>query len=213
MVPITSAGALVYYFGKSTPELDVKVALFVVLGSAVGAVVGANLSRIAPERALRMLVAGLLVVGSAKELHDAVIGGSAVLQGTAGGELGMSYYLLISLAGLVIGTLSGLVGVGGGILLVPALILFFAIGQRVAQGTSLLATLPTAAVGASIHFRQGSVDLGAAGRMALAGVPGVLLGAVLALWLPQRVLAALFGMLLALIAVRLWPRREQPATN
>jgi uncharacterized membrane protein YfcA len=91
------------------------------------------------------------------------------------------------------------------------LVVGFAIGQRVAQGTSLLAVLPTATFGALVHHRQGDVDLGAAGWMALAGAPLALVGGVLALWLPQRVLASLFGAVLAILAVRLWPAREDPS--
>jgi uncharacterized membrane protein YfcA len=211
IVPIAIAGACVYYFGKGAPQLDLKVAIFVMLGSSAGAVAGARLASRVPERALQMIFAALLVVGAAKELHDAVLGGSASLQVTGSTDLGLLGYLLVTLSGAAIGVLSGLTGVGGGILLVPTLVLGFGIGQRVAQGTSLLAILPTAAFGALVHRRQGDVDDGAAARMAVAGVPGALIGAVLALWLPQRVLAGLFGLLLIVMAVRMWPALEKPA--
>jgi uncharacterized protein len=209
IVPIAAVGAAVYYFGRSTPQLDLKVALFVILGSSVGAILGANLSRLVPERGLRMLVAVLLVLGAVKELHDGVFGSATTLSAGGPGDLGLGGYLLISLCGVGIGILSGLAGVGGGILLVPTLVFGFGIAQRIAQGTSLLATLPTAVVGAVIHHRNGNVDLGSAGRMSVTGVPGALLGGALALWLPQRVLAGLFGVVLAVLAVRLWPRGPQ----
>jgi uncharacterized membrane protein YfcA len=209
IVPIAIVGAGVYYFGKGAPQLDLTVALFVMLGSSFGAIAGSVLAKRLPERALTMLVSAVLLLAALKELHDGIFGGPAA-QASGPPNLGPSGYLLVSLGGVVIGILSGLSGVGGGTLLVPMLVVGFGIGQRVAQGTSLLAVLPTATFGALVHHRQGDVDLGAAGWMALAGAPLALVGGALALWLPQRVLASLFGLVLAVLAVRLWPAREEP---
>jgi uncharacterized protein len=72
----------------------------------------------------------------------------------------------------------------------------------------LLAILPTAAIGAMAHYRHGNVDVRAAGWIALAGVSAALIGAALALWLPVRVLADLFGLFLIFAAIRTWPRRK-----
>jgi uncharacterized protein len=208
IVPIAIVGATVYYFGKGAPQLDLTVALFVMLGSSFGAIAGSVLARRLPERKLTMLVATILILASLKELYDGVFGGPATLA-SAAPNLGLTGYLLVSLGGVVIGILSGLSGIGGGTLMVPMLVIGFGIGQRVAQGTSLLAVLPTATFGALVHHRQGDVDVGAAGWMALAGAPLAVAGGALALWLPQRVLAGLFGIALAILAVRLWPAREE----
>lgn len=207
ILPIALVGAAIYYFGKGKPQLDFVVAFFLVLGSAVGAFVGAHASRKVPERALKMLVGVLLAVVGLKELHDVVLGGSA-LAGSEAGPFGPAHYLLITASGLAIGILSGLTGVGGGVFIVPTLVLGFGLAQRVAQGTSLLAILPTAAVGALTHYRHGNVDVRAAGWIAVAGVPAALIGAALALWLPVRVLAGLFGLFLIFAAIRTWPRRK-----
>ncbi len=102
---------------------------------------------------------------------------------------------------------SGVTGVGGGILIVPLLGLGFGIGQRVAQGTSLVAVLPTAAIGALTHYRGGNVDLRAAMWMGGVGAPAAIIGAALALWLPQRALGGLFGIFLLVAATRTWPGR------
>jgi hypothetical protein len=207
IVPIAIAGAAVYYFAKGTPQLNLKVAFFVMIGSSAGAIAGSRLAQLVPERALRMLVSAVVLVAGVIELYNGIIGGPA--SSTTSPVPNLTAYLLMLLVGVAIGTLSGLSGIGGGVLLVPVLAIGFGIGQRVAQGTSLLAVLPTAAFGALVHHRQGDVDLGAAGRMALAGAPAALVGGVLALWLPQRALAALFGLVLAVLAVRLWPAREE----
>ncbi|MFI5284218.1 MAG: sulfite exporter TauE/SafE family protein [Candidatus Dormibacterales bacterium] len=210
ILPIALVGSVIYYFGKVEPQVDLTVAFFLVLGSAVGAFVGAHASRTVPENALKILVAVLLVVVGLKELHDAVFGGSAIA-GSETGAFGLGHYLLITASGLVIGVLSGLTGVGGGVFIVPTLVLVFGLAQRVAQGTSLLAILPTAAVGAITHYRHGNVDVHAAGWIAVAGVPAALVGAALALWLPVRILAGSFGLFLIFAAIRTWPRRKRLA--
>jgi hypothetical protein len=156
-----------------------------------------------------MLVAVLLVVAAASEARDAIFSGSGVSDAGSTPAEGPIGNVMLVLCGALIGTLSGLTGVGGGVLLVPTLVFGFGLGQRLAQGTSLLAILPTAAVGAVVHQRHGDVDSRAAAWMSLGGAPGALAGAVLALWLPQRILAGLFALLLAVMAVRMWPRRDE----
>lgn len=211
IVPIALVGAAVYYFGKGKPQVDLVVALFLVMGSVVGAFAGAHASRRVPERALKILVAVMLFAVGVKEVHDAWLGAAAALSGQVGGKLDLVQYLLITVAGFVIGVLSGLTGVGGGVFLVPTMAVGFGIAQRIAQGTSLVAILPTAAVGALTHYRHGNVDLRAAGWIAAAGVPASLVGAALALWLPERILLGLFGLFLLFAAFRTWPRRNKRA--
>jgi uncharacterized membrane protein YfcA len=211
ILPIALVGSVVYYFGKGKPQVDLVVALFLVMGSVVGAFAGAHASRRVPEHALKILVAVMLLIVGVKEIHDSLLGASTALSGHVGGRLDLAQYLLITVAGFVIGLLSGLTGVGGGVFLVPTMAVGFGIAQRVAQGTSLVAILPTAAVGAITHYRHGNVDLRAAGWIAGAGIPASLVGAALALWLPERILLGLFGLFLLFAAFRTWPRRRKLA--
>jgi len=118
--------------------------------------------------------------------------------------------LLAVLSGLVVGVASGVIGIGGGILLVPILVLGFGFGQHLAQGTSLLAVIPTALSGALTHSRYGNVVWRAALWMGLGGLLGALAGAALALSLPREVLARAFGLLLLVSAWQLWPRAAGP---
>jgi uncharacterized membrane protein YfcA len=207
VIPIALVGATVYYIGRGGPQIDGPVAFFLVLGSAGGAFVGARASPRISERALKMIVAGLLAVVGVKELYDVLLGGAPVLPAAAGGQ-DVTRYLLLALTGLVIGILSGLTGVGGGIFMVPAMVVGFGIGERIAQGTSLVAILPTAVVGAVTHYRHGNVDVRSAGWIAALGVPTAIAGAILAQWLPERLLAGLFGLFLVGGAIRIWPRQD-----
>ncbi len=207
ILPIALVGALVYYFGKGRPQIDLTVAFFLVVGSVVGAYIGAHASKRVPEHALKIVVALLLLVVGVKEIHDAAVGASASITGHTTSQVDTWRYPLISLAGLAIGFLSGLTGVGGGVFLVPTMVVGFGLAQRIAQGTSLVAILPTAVVGAITHYRHGNVDLRSSMRIASAGVPAALVGAALALWLPERILLGLFGLFLLFATYRTWPRR------
>jgi uncharacterized membrane protein YfcA len=212
VIPISLVGAAVYYVGRGRPQVDLPVALFLVLGSAGGAYAGARAAPRVSERGLKMLLAVLLIVVGVMELYGGLLGKVATLH-AAGGSADPVRDILIVVTGLVIGILSGLTGVGGGIFIVPALVLGFGIGQRVAQGTSLLAVLPTAAIGAATHYRLGNVDVRSAGWIASAGVPAAIVGAILAQFLPERLLATLFGLFLVATAIRVWPRRSGPPVS
>ncbi len=207
ILPIAVVAAATYYFGRSSPQTDLTVAFFLAAGGSAGAFVGALAARRISDRTLKVIVAVLLVAVGLKEVYDAAIGAAPHLVTTTVRALNPIDYVLIAAGGVGIGVASGITGVGGGILIVPFLGLGFGIGQRVAQGTSLVAILPTATIGALTHQRSGNVDLRAAMWMGLAGVPAALAGAALALWLPQRILGALFGLFLLAAATRIWPRR------
>jgi uncharacterized membrane protein YfcA len=185
------------------------VAFFLALGGVLGAVLGALAAKRVPDRALKVIVSIVLLGAGLKELYDVFIGTAPHLVGTATATFQPADYALMTAGGLAIGVISGLTGVGGGVLVVPLLALGFGIGQRVAQGTSLIAMLPTAAIGALTHHRNGNVDVRAASWMSVAGVPAAIIGSALALWLPARTLGALFGIFLVIAATRMWPRREQ----
>jgi uncharacterized membrane protein YfcA len=208
ILPIGVVAAATYYFGRSSPQTDLPVAFFLAVGGIVGAFLGSLAARRISDRVLSMVFAILLVVVGLKEVYDALVGAAPQLTGSNVPALAPWNYVVITAGGLVVGIASGLTGVGGGTLIVPFLGLGFGIGQRIAQGTSLVALLPTAAIGALTHHRSGDVDVRAAMWMGSAGIPAALAGSALALWLPQRVLGGLFGLFLLAAAARMWPHRR-----
>lgn len=105
--------------------------------------------------------------------------------------------------GLATGLLASTLGVGGGIVFVPSLVVFFGFEQHIAQGTSLAVILPTAIVGAYLHSRRGRVEWRAALFIAAGGIVGGLAGAWAALAIDPDVLRRLFAGLLVVVAVRL----------
>jgi len=112
-------------------------------------------------------------------------------------------YLYI-LLGLLVGALSGIVGIGGGIMIIPALVYFFHMSQHKAQGTSLTALLaPIGALAFWEYYKAGNVDLKAGLLIALGFLIGGYFGGLWAQHLPEVVLRRVFGTLLAIIGIQL----------
>ena len=111
--------------------------------------------------------------------------------------------LLLVVGGLGAGFLSGTIGIGGGLLFVPTMTVGFRLSQAVAQGTSLIAIVPTAIVGGFTHLRQGNVLIRPALWMGGGGVVGAVIGALVAVEVPGSVLARVWGAFLVLSAYRL----------
>ena len=114
--------------------------------------------------------------------------------------------------GFAAGVSSGLLGIGGGILFVPALAIFLDLSQLHAGATSLLAVIPVALVGAWRQQRYGNLRLRDGLVVGVLSLPGVAAGAVLANVLPERVLELLFAGVALYFAYRLARRAlESPA--
>ena len=113
--------------------------------------------------------------------------------------------------GLAAGVMAGLFGVGGGILFVPALVAL-GLGQLEAQGTSLLAILPTVVAGTLNQRRYGHLRVRTAIVVGLASIAGVEVGARIVTELPESILRRLFAVLLFAVAAQLvWRARRTRA--
>jgi uncharacterized membrane protein YfcA len=112
--------------------------------------------------------------------------------------------LLYIVLGLAAGILSGLLGIGGGILIVPALVLFFGLSQHLAQGTTLaLMVPPIGLLAAWTYYRQGFVDIKIAALICLGFFFGGLIGAKFATSINPLMLKKLFGIALLIAAVKM----------
>ena len=120
----------------------------------------------------------------------------------------------IALVGLLAGFLAGLFGVGGGILIVPGLVVAAHMSQRLAHGTSLAAVVPISVASLISYATHGNVDWNVALWLAIGAVGGAVIGTRLLHVLPQRTLAIIFIVVLVasarspvLRSRRRWPRR------
>ena len=115
----------------------------------------------------------------------------------------MNIFLYV-LLGLAAGIFSGLIGIGGGIIIVPALALLFGLSQHTAQGTTLaLMVPPIGLLAAWTYYKGGFVDLKIAGLICLGFFFGGLLGAQLAIRIPDELLRKIFGVILLIASLKM----------
>jgi len=112
--------------------------------------------------------------------------------------------LLLAIIGLAAGILSGMIGVGGGIIIVPALVFVLGFTQQQAQGTSLgLLLLPVGILAVMNYYKQGYIDVKVVAIMCITFVAGGWLGSKIALSLPQETVKKIFAVILILVAFKM----------
>lgn len=198
ILPVAAAGTLGFALDDA---IDWPVAAFVAGGSVIGAAVGTTALRHAPEQRLRIgFSLFLLLTASALFLQ----------LGESSGRGPMSAALGLGLVGLggAAGMLAGLFGVGGGAIVVPALVLLFGMPDALAKGTSLVVIIPTALVGTVQNVRFGNADLSTASVVGLTGAISAFICARVALRLDPVISSMLFGALLVVVAARLFLQRS-----
>src|SRR5213592_926769 len=192
IVPVAIVGATILGQGH---QVDLQVGVILAIGAVGGAVLGARLTRRVSDIGLRRafgivaVAAGVVMIGDS--VVRAVVGDVHLAGGLHPG--GVSLWLMALVVGAIAGILSGLLGIGGGAIMVPAMTLLMGMSQHLAQGTSLLVIIPTAISGSITHFRMGNIQLETAGWLSVGGVVGAVAGASLALASPDQVLRLLFG--------------------
>ena len=116
----------------------------------------------------------------------------------------LQYLLIVALIGLAAGILSGLLGLGGAIIIIPALVLFLGYSQQSAQGTALLMmVLPVGALAAYQYYKEGYVEIKTALIMAVFFFIGGYFGARFATEIPQGLLKKLFAVMLIVLAIKM----------
>lgn len=198
MIAMAAVAGLIVY------ALDGAVAwvagAFLAAGGLVGAWVGAHAVQRSPSGVLQAGFGALLVIAGVRLLWFSPATAESAAQlpdpslGTAAGYV---------IAGLAMGVLSALFGVGGGILLIPILVAFFDYGQHLAAGTSLAVMVPIALVGALRLTRPGYTRWGEGARYGAGSIVGAPVGAALALLLSAAVLQVAFGVLLLVVGAQM----------
>ena len=193
-------------------RIDWDTAGFLVAGSMVGAYLGARLFSRIPEVWLAGGFMVLALASAVRMLLERDTAGAAAV-GTPTVDTWWLGIVGLVLVGFGAGVLGALMGVGGGIVNVPALVTLYAFEQHLAQGTSLAVIIPTAVVAAIAHSRRGQVDWRLAGLLASGGLAGGWLGARTALAIDGSVLRILFVCFLLLMVARMlartWRRSRQ----
>jgi len=201
IAPAAVVGAITY---AVQGEVHWLAALTLAVGSVIGAPIGARLLRALPLRALPWIFVGFIAV---------VLVSLFTTVPTRGGEVhfGIVEAIVLLLLGLLSGVLSGLVGVGGGVVIVPGLEVVLGAGDLLAKGTSLLTMVPTSVSGTVANLRRRAVDLRVGltvGITAAVCSPG---GAVLARLVEPQVGTWLFAAFLVVVAVIVLSRGRRRA--
>ena len=194
IIPAAVAGSLTYL---ANGEIDLLAALFVAIGGIVGSWIGTWLLRTLSLGWLRWLFIALLVAVAVRMVLVAPVRGDRLL------DLDLLPILGMIALGVVIGIASGLFGIGGGVIMVPAFIALFGMSDLVAKGTSLAVMIPTAVSGSIANTRAGLVDLRVALVVGLAATVASFGGVAIAFLLSPEWSAWLFAALMVVAAVQL----------
>jgi uncharacterized membrane protein YfcA len=193
VLPIAVSGLIGFAMEDS---VDWPVALTITLGAMIGAVIGTSALHKLSTTFLARAFAAILFMSALRLVID-----HSSANGRSDLSIGMLAGLL--LLGLAAGTLAGLLGVGGGVVMVPAMIILFGITGAVAKGTSLAVIIPTSLVATQRNLKNGNTDLPVAITVGLAGVASSYLASKISVGLDAKTSNLLFAGLLTVVAVRI----------
>lgn len=192
VLPIAVFGVVTYIANE---HVNLGAAVALIGGSLVGTLLGTAWLARAPKRLLSLSFAALLVVSAARLLFE--------LDTTREHALTVGSAVALVVTGIVAGVLAGLLGIGGGVVMVPAMMLVLGLSPVVAKGTSLAVIVPTAIIGTWRNRRNLNVDVRAAMLVGFGGAGCAVAGALVADRLPDRTSNLLFAGLLLFMALRL----------
>lgn len=119
-------------------------------------------------------------------------------------DMSIAQFITLIVIGLIAGFVSGSMGVGGGIIIIPAMVFFMGVTQQEAQGTSIaVISVPVALVAAMNYYKAGYVNLKFSGLIILTFIIGAYFGSKIAVHIPAKTLQRSFGILLLLVGLRM----------
>lgn len=188
-VPVAAASLATYAYGD---RVDWAVALCLVVGAICGTVIGTHLLQIIPKRPLTIIFIGVILFTAVRLL----------LGDDSGERVDLTPWLVVALVGigLLTGILSGLLGIGGGVIMVPAMVVLLSMPPVLAKGTSVAVILPSSIVGTLRNRANRNVDLRVGIAVGSAGVVFAVIGALISKSLSDTFSNAMFAVLLLTVA-------------
>lgn len=200
--PISVASLATYW---SQDNVDWAMALWLAIGAVAGAVYGTKLIHRLPRRTIGYLFTAMLILTAIRLYVPTEADGRGAI------EVGSAIALVI--IGFLTGVLAGLLGIGGGVVMVPIMIVFFSAIPVIAKGTSAAVIIPTAIIGTWRNARAKNIDGRTAAIVGLAGIPTAIIGGLVADVMNEDLSNALFATLVLTVATKMLVdlRRESNA--
>jgi len=189
-LPIALAGLVTYLVHGN---IDWPVACFLSIGAIAGAIIGTHLLRVVPKNVLIMVFVITVLATATRLLLNSESDGRA--------DLTVTMALLLVGVGVVAGTLAGMLGIGGGVILVPAMVVVLGMAPVVAKGTSVAVIVPTSIMGTIRNRRHANVDIRVAAVIGVCGAVMAVVGATVANGLSDQLSNIMFAALLLFVAI------------
>lgn len=189
-------------------KVDWPVTALLAIGAIAGAVIGTHILHLLPQRIVGFAFAILLVATAVRLIVDHS-------SATGRAPLDVVGAIVLVVAGFFTGILAGLLGVGGGIIMVPVMVVGFGIPAVIAKGTSLGVIVPTSIMGTWRNRTKHNVDLRLAAAVGMAGVVSAYVASKVSVGMSEGLSNALFAALLVVVAIRMVVqlRRDRPAAG
>lgn len=187
------AGATTYsLYGN----INWKIALLLTAGAIFTARLGALYAHSLPELKLKRFFGVFLILVSILLIVRGYFPRDSLI------SIEWVKFILILLTGILAGFVSGMMGIGGGTIMIPPMVILLGMSQQLSQGTSLLAVIPIGMMGAFTHYRLGNVALRLAPGLIIGTIIGTYFGGMAANILPELYLRVVFSTILAWIGAR-----------
>lgn len=192
VLPISVASLVTYW---SHDNVDWWMAMWLAIGALGGAVLGTKWIHVLPRRVLGYLFATMLIATAVR----------LFIPMTADGRDPITVVTAIALIliGLATGTLAGLLGIGGGVVMVPAMVVLFSEPNVVAKGTSVAVIIPTSIMGTWRNWKADNIDLKVAAVVGFGGIVSAVAGGVIADQMSEDLSNVLFASLVLVVAARM----------
>lgn len=192
VLPISVSSLVTYW---SHGNVDWPMALWLALGAVGGAVLGTRWIHSLPRHVLGYMFTVILVITAIRLFVPMNASGRS--------EIDVLMAAALVLIGLASGILAGLLGIGGGVIMVPAMVVLFSELSVVAKGTSVAVIIPTAIMGTWRNWKADNVDMKTAGIVGISGVVSAVIGGMIADHLSEDLSNVLFATLILVVAARM----------
>lgn len=189
-LPIAVASFLTYFVNG---RVDWPIAAGLAVGAVAGAVLGTGLLQVIPRRPLTLIFVVTILATAIRLFLATDAPGRA--------EVTAPTLVVLVIVGFATGTLAGLLGIGGGVIMIPVMVVFYGMAPVVAKGTSVAVIIPTALMGTWRNRKHANADITAAAVCGFAGVITATIGAMIADQIGDQLSNVTFGALLVVLAL------------